>query len=74
MIVNDDGDGGDDDDDEEDDKTTYQGTPQFTQPTLFKMDTFGTSSKCPSQRDVHFIESHIKGAKKDRDQIQVSIL
>ena len=27
------------------------------------MDTFGTGSKCPSQRDVHLIESN-KGSKE----------
>ena len=44
------------------------------QSTPSKTDTFGTGSKCPSQRDVHLIESQIKGVRKGRDQLQVSIL
>ena len=39
-----------------------------------KMDTFGAGAKCPSQRDVHLIESQIKEVKKGRDQLQVSVL
>ena len=39
------------------------------QSTPSKTDTFETSSKCPSQRDVHLIESQIKGVKKGRDQL-----
>ena len=39
------------------------------QSTPCKMDTFGTGSKCPSWRDVHLIESQIKGVKKGRDQL-----
>ena len=44
------------------------------QSTPSKTDTFGTGSKCPSQRDVRLIESQIKGVKKGRDQLQVSVL
>ena len=44
------------------------------QSTLSKKDTFGTGIKCPSQRGVRLIESQIKGAKKGRDQLQVSVL
>ena len=46
-------------------------TPQLI---LSKMDTFGAGSKCPSQRDVRLIKSQIKGVKKGRDQLQVSVL
>ena len=42
--------------------------------TPSKTDTFGTSTKFPSQRDVHVIESPIKGVKKGTDQFQMSIL
>ena len=28
--------------------------------THSKMDTFGTGTKCPSERDVHLIESQIR--------------
>ena len=38
------------------------------QSTLSKTDTFGTSSSCPSQRDVRLIERQIEGGKKGRDQ------
>ena len=44
------------------------------QSTLSKTGTFGTGTSCPSQRDVRLIESQIKGAKKGRDQFQVSDL
>ena len=44
------------------------------QSTLSKTDTFGTGSKCPSWRGVRLIESQIKGVKKGRDQLQVSVL
>ena len=37
--------------------------------SFFKTDTFGTGTKCPSLRDVHLIESQIKGAKKGMDQL-----
>ena len=39
------------------------------QSTLSKTDTFGTGTKCPSYRDVRFIESQIKEVKKGRDQL-----
>ena len=35
----------------------------FSQSTLSKTDIFGTGTKCPSWRDVHLIESQIKGVK-----------
>ena len=38
------------------------------QSTLSKTDTFGTSTSCPSQRDVRLIERQIEGGKKGRDQ------
>ena len=34
------------------------------QSTLSKMDTFGTSTKCPSKRNVHLIESQRKGKER----------
>ena len=37
--------------------------------TFSKTDAFGTSTKCPSKRDVRLIESQIKGVKKGRDQL-----
>ena len=42
--------------------------------TLSKTDTFGTGTKCPSQRDVRLIKSQIKGISKGTDQFQVSVL
>ena len=42
---------------------------KLTVNSLFKMDTFGTGTKCPSLRDVHLMESQIKGVKKGRDQL-----
>ena len=44
------------------------------QSTFSKTDTFGTGTKCPSQRDVCLIKSQIKGISKSRDQLQVSVL
>ena len=44
------------------------------QSTLSKTDTFGTGTKCPSQRDVRLIKSQIKGISKGRDQLQVFVL
>ena len=44
------------------------------QSTLSKTDTFGTGTKCPSQRDVCLIKSQIKGISKSRDQLQVFVL
>ena len=44
------------------------------QSTLSKTDTFGTGTNCPSQIDVRLIKSQIKGVKKGRDQLQVSVL
>ena len=38
------------------------------QSTLSKTDTFGTSTSCPSQRDVPLIERQIEGGKKGKDQ------
>ena len=42
---------------------------KLTVNSLFKTDTFGTGTKCPSLRDVHLMESQIKGVKKGRDQL-----
>ena len=43
--------------------------------TPSETDTFGTSTKFLSQRDVHVRESQkIKGVKKARDQLHMSIL
>ena len=39
------------------------------QSILSKTDTFGTGTKCPSQRSVRLIESQIKGVKKGRDHL-----
>ena len=57
-------------------KTRFSTTPfldadtlQVIQSTLSKTDTFGTSSKCSSQRGVRLIESQIKGVEKGRDQL-----
>ena len=46
---------------------------KVVQSTLSKTDTFGTGTKCPPQRDVRLIKSQIKGIKKGRDQLQVSV-
>ena len=34
-----------------------------------RWDTFGKGTKCPSLRDVHLIESQIKGVKKSWDKL-----
>ena len=39
------------------------------QSTLAKTDTFGTGTKCPSERGVRLMESQIKGINKGRDQL-----
>ena len=39
------------------------------QSALSKTDTFGTGTRCPSQRDVRLIDSQIAGAKKAWDQL-----
>ena len=41
----------------------------FRSEYLSKTDTFGTGTKCPSQRGVRLIESQIKGVEKGRDQL-----
>ena len=38
------------------------------------MDSFGPPTKCPSKSNVYFIEGQIKGVKKGRDQLWVSVL
>ena len=45
-----------------------------TQSTLSKTDTFGNGTKYPSDRDVRLLESQIKGSKKGRGQLWVSVL
>ena len=42
---------------------------KLVQSTIFKSDTFGAGTKCPSKRDVGLIESQIKGVKKGKDQL-----
>ena len=43
--------------------------------TLSKTETFRTGTNCPSQRDVCLIQRvKIKGGKKGRDQLQMSVL
>ena len=45
------------------------------QSTHSRMDTFGTGTKCQSNSNVRLsIESQIKGVKKGRDQLEVSVL
>ena len=36
-----------------------------------RWDTFGKRTKCPSLRDVHLIESQIKGVKKGFTEVTV---
>ena len=47
---------------------------QCVQSTFFKTDTFGTSTECPSYRDVSFIESQIEGVKKGSYQPELAVL
>ena len=45
------------------------------QSTHSRMDTFGTGTKCQSKSNVRLsVESQIKGVKKGRDQLEVSVL
>ena len=39
------------------------------QSTFSRTDTFGTGTKCPSERGVRLIKSQIKGTSKGRDQL-----
>jgi len=49
-------------------------TAWHVQSTLSKTDTFGTGTKYPFLCFVRLIESQIKGVKKGRDQLYVSVL